>query len=139
MGKNYDYVTTAVIDGVPVGTFDTFSGGDAPRGNTKRRHGGQLNKTVHGGMPDHSNVTIGRNHDALRDQKLVRRLLGIGKGSHRPIPIAVSRQPYEGGERLAVDPIIYRGLVENCTPGDSDADSDELVDYTIEMTVESVA
>ena len=132
--KTHDQLVTVTVGGVPLGTFDTFSGGAQSRENTKHRPGGSTRQTVHGGLPSYDDVTVTRVPrvgDAARVNAWLKRT--------DPIPMSVSVTETNGGRVVPGTQRTYRGVVANINPGDYDSDGDDLRSVELQMTVEDVS
>ena len=129
-----NYLNTVTVGGRNLGVFDRFSGGNRTSTNTKRRHGGSIRKKVHPSYGEFDTVTVGRDYDLAAMHAEVRRMLT----TETPLPMVVRRQPLDAERRPFGDSLIYQGFVETVSPGDIDADAEDLTDIEITMTVGSV-
>lgn len=115
------------------GLFDTFGGSGRTFGNVKRRHGGKNQETVHRGKSRLQQTTLGRDFKASRDHGYLRRLQ-----THSGPSLAarhVETVLDDAGNPFGV-PTTEVGFIATFTPGDTDANADELRNWTIVIDVE---
>ena len=75
------FLVTLVIDGVDLGVWDKWDGGDKDSTQTKYRSGGEPDEEDLGGGVTHSDLTLTRNYRLSRDAPILGFLLnkvGIG-------------------------------------------------------------
>lgn len=112
-------LVTAVVDGRPLGVFDTLSGGETAADISKRRAGGGVQRTYTNGKRDTSDVTITRDYDRDRDVELARWLrtrVGRAFGS-------VNDQPLDDDDVAWGKPTVFTGRLQSVNTGDVDSDS----------------
>ena len=121
--------TTASLDGVPLGEFRTFSGGDLTSADIKSVRGAGQTERARGGRQTVGNVTIGREDDGSIDLKWVASRRGKGT-------MTVTRTPLDDdGNPLNARSITYTGKPVRVAPGEGDAQADtDLDEFEIEMS-----
>lgn len=128
-------LVSATIDGVDLGVFDTFEGGDADSDETKYFPGGMAPQRTLGGLPMVTNVTVGRLYDLARDHDIVRGLMNRqGKAQ-----MTVSKQPLDIDGNPFGRPIIYHGILKTITPPKSDSNSNSASVWTAVLSTEGSA
>lgn len=125
------YLTTAVIDGQPIGIFDTFSGGEVTAEVTKHRPGGMVGENSHAALPTYGDVTIGRELDRERDVELFRRLLSrVGRAQ-----AALSKQPLDDNGAPWGKPFTYTGRFNGMTDPEADSTSSDVSMFELTFVI----
>lgn len=126
---------TATVDGVPLGVFDTLSGGVTSAEVSKRRAGGMGSQYSKVALPDNEDVTISRDYDRERDHELRRTLM---RRTGRAMA-TISEQPLDDDGVPWGKPIVYTGRLSGVSPSEVDANSGD--DRMLELTfvIEQVA
>lgn len=123
---------TVTIDGRPMGVWDTLTGGDVDSEETKYRPGGMQPQISLGGTTTVNNVALGRllTRD---DWPFMRDLMArrVGKA-----PVTVSRQPLDEDGNPFGRPMVYRGILQNVTPGDTDSNASDAQVWEITVSTE---
>ena len=133
MSTSRQYAVTAVLDGQPLGVFDSFSGGGVDSEELKYRPGGMAEEISLGGQRMVENVTIARLYDLVRDHAQVPQLIArVGKGE-----VVVSKQPLDTDGNVFGRPLVYRGKLKRVTPPEHDSTSNDAA--TIELEVSTVS
>lgn len=128
MARQDQILTTASLDGVYLGEFQTFSGGDFTAPSVKATRGAGRGEIERGGRQTTGNVTIGREDDGAVSLNWLRTRRGKGR-------MVVHRTPLDddGNPRMA-DQIVYTGKLLEVRPGDGDTLSDSQLDnFELEM------
>lgn len=126
------WANTVTIDGVPLGLWDTMSGGDVDSQETKYKPGGLQPEISLGGSTTVNNVTLGRllsREDWPFMQSLMSRR--VGRAS-----VTVARQPLDTDGNPFGAPLVYRGVLQNVTPGDTDSTSSDAQIWEITVSTE---
>jgi hypothetical protein len=119
MSTAQNYLVTVTVDGRPVGTFDTLSGGEVSADVGKHRPGGMVGETSHPALPTYGDVTVSRELDRQRDVELYRSLLPrCGRA-----PVSISKQPLDENGAPWGRPFTYTGRLNTMT--DPDVDSND--------------
>jgi len=110
---------TLTIDGVPLGVWDTLSGGEVEAEDTKHRPGGMGAQVSLGGPSMTNNITMTRLL-GQSDWDFMRYLMQSRVGRAECV---VSRQPLDRDKNPFGRPLVYRGVLQRCAPGDTDSNS----------------
>lgn len=132
MSTQQNSLVTVVVDGQPLGVFDTLSGGDVTAEPTKRRSGGMGPLKAYGALPDYDDVTVSRVYERERDHELLRRLrTRVGKAN-----ASVSEQPLDEDGAPWGRPTTYTGRLIGLTPGEADSESSDprMFELTFQIT-----
>lgn len=126
------WANTVTIDGVPLGVWDTLSGGDVEAEETKYRPGGLSPQISLGGNTTTNNVTLGRllgrdDWDFMHDLMASR----VGKAA-----VTVARQPLDVDGNPFGRPLVYSGVLQNVNPGDVDSNSSDAQVWEITVSTE---
>lgn len=122
---------TVMIDGVPLGVWDTFDGGGADSEETKYRPGGMKPEISLGGARMLTNMTLSRLLEQ-EDWDTMRGLMNkTGKAQ-----CTVSRQPLDIDGNPWGRPLTYRGTLKAVTPTGSDSNSSNAHTWEIEISTE---
>lgn len=113
---------TLVVDGRPLGVFDTFSGGEPSAEVQKSRPGGMGGERSHAALPTFGDVTVGRELDQQRDLELYRSLINrTGRA-----PVSASKQLLDENGAPVGRPLPYTGRLSGMTDPESDSNSNDL-------------
>lgn len=121
---------TLTIDNIPLGVWDTLTGGDVQASETKWKPGGMQPERSLGGSTTVNNVTLGKLLD-VEDWPTLRRLMQTRTGKGRAV---VARRPLDSDGNTAGDPIVYTGTLLHVTPGDTDSNSTAAQVWTVEIS-----
>lgn len=126
------WANTVTIDGRPLGVWDTLAGGDVDADETKYRPGGMAPQKSLGGPPTTNNVTLGRLLDR-EDWDFMHSLMAsrVGKAD-----VVVARQPLDTDGNPFGRPLVYRGVLQNVNPGDTDSNSSDAQVWEIVVSTE---
>jgi hypothetical protein len=132
-GTEQAELITAVVNGVNLGKFNTWSGGDVTSKPPQVRQGGQANRQSFPVHADYSNIKIGRVHQADRDVELVAGLMIIaGK-----VPGSVTIQGLDADGNAYGQSHTYTGLFMGVSGLKGDTTSEAIQNYDLEFTVDS--
>lgn len=135
MATQQENLITVVVDGQPLGVFDTLTGGDTSASPVKHRAGGMGSQKSYPALPEHADVTVSRVLERERDRELVRKLrLRTGRAS-----ASISEQPLDDDGAPWGKPTIYTGKLSGVKPGDADSNSVDLQMFELTLTIEDVA
>jgi hypothetical protein len=127
---------TATVDGINLGVFDTFTGGNVSAEVSKRRAGGaKSRRATLGGPRDVDDVTIAREFVHQRDHALAAQL-EQRTGSAEAV---VTRQPLDANQAPYGRPKTYAGILQNVAYPDADSDSADTAMLELTFVVEDVA
>lgn len=128
-------LVTAVVDGQPLGVFDSRSGGEVDSEVSKRYVGGQRVQQIYKGLRAAGDVTITRGYERERDHELARTLeqrAGLA-------PMSVSEQPLDDEGNPWGKPKTWTGKLKSVNTGDYDAQSGEPRIIELVMVAQDVA
>lgn len=126
---------TVVVDGQPLGTFDTRTGGETTAEVSKRRPGGMAREKAYAALPTTGNVTVTRVRERERDADLARRLRQrVGRAT-----MVVSDQPLDDDGAVWGTPTVWTGKLSSVNDGDADSDSSEPRMFELVCTATEVA
>lgn len=128
-------LVTAVVDGQPLGVFDSRSGGEVDSEVSKRYVGGQRVQQIYKGLRATGDVTITRGYERERDHELARTLeqrAGLA-------PMSVSEQPLDDEGNPWGKPKTWTGKLKSVNTGDYDAQSGEPRIIELVMVAQDVA
>jgi hypothetical protein len=123
---------TLTIDGRPMGVWDTMDGGDVESEETKYRPGGMAPQVALGGVTTVNNVTLGRLLTS-DDWPFMRDLMANRTGK---APCIVARQPLDTDGNAFGTPLVYRGVLQHVTPGNTDSNSSDAQVWEIVVSTE---
>lgn len=126
------WANTVTIDGRPLGVWDTLSGGDVDAEETKYRPGGMQPQVSLGGTTTVNNVSLGRLL-GRQDWDFMHNLMANRVGKAR---VTVARQPLDVDGNPFGRPLVYRGTLQNVTPGDTDSNSSDAQVWEITVSTE---
>jgi hypothetical protein len=125
-------ITTASVDGVALGVFRTFSGGNATAPSIKSSPGAGQGEVERGGRQQVSNVTIGREDDGTADLAWLMARRGKGRMIVHRTPTDPDGNPYMARQR------VFTGVLLDVNVGDGDIMSTtDLDDFTLVMGCDS--
>lgn len=127
------WAVSLVIDGQPLGIWDTLGGGEVDSEETTYRPGGMAPRVSLGGSRTVGNVTLARLLDRGRDWDLMRHLAANRTGKADCI---VSRQPLDEDGNPWGRPMVYRGKLKTVTPPDVDSNSSDAATWELTITPE---
>lgn len=125
---------TVTIDGVPLGVWDTLSGGEVEAEDTKHRPGGMGEQISLGGPTITNNVSLARMLSST-DWDYMRYLMQsrVGKAE-----VIVARQPLDRDKNPFGRPLVYRGVLQRVAPGDTSSESADTQMWEITVSTEGV-
>lgn len=131
MTTSQQHLVTVVIDGNPVGVFDTFSGGEASAEVAKHRPGGMVGENSYAALPTYGDVTVGRERDRLRDLELYRTLLGrVGRAQ-----ASLSKQVLDDTGAPVGKPFTYTGRLSGLSDPEYDSTSSDPSLYELTFVI----
>jgi hypothetical protein len=126
--------TTASLNGVPLGEFRTFSGGELTSADVKSAVAAGQTERSRGGRKTIGNVTIGREFNAAVDD-----LQEYGRHRGHPDQLVVTRQPLDDDFNAKGKSLTYTCTLVRVAPGGADLQGDGLDDLELEGSVSEVA
>lgn len=103
---------------LPLGEFDTFSGGNLTSADNKKTRGAGGIRKARGGRQDVEDVTIGREDDGGVNLKQLAPLRGR-------LPMTVTRTPLDDDKNpRTAEAITYTGILMSINIPDGDSDDD---------------
>jgi hypothetical protein len=126
--------TTASLNGVPLGEFRTFSGGELTSADTKSAVAAGQTERSRGGRKTIGNVTISREFIPDRDD-----LQEYGRHRGKPELLVITRQPLDDDYNAKGKSLTYTCTLIRVAPGGADLASDGLDDLELEGSVSEVA
>ena len=125
--------TTASVDGVNLGEFRSFSGGELTSADIKSVSGAGQVERARGGRQTVGNVTIAREDDG----KVNFKQLAAKRGKKK---MTVTRTPLDDdGNPQTARAITYTGKLMRVSPGEGDAQSDtDLDEVELEMSCDGI-
>lgn len=121
MSATSQSLVTVVVDGKPIGTWDTRSGGESTAEVSKRRPGGSSQEKATRGRGTIGDITVGRERERERDIALESSLRPrVGRAQ-----MVVIEQPLDDDDIPWGKPTTWTGILSSVTPGDYDSDSDD--------------
>lgn len=130
--RSDQWANTVTVDGVPLGLWDTLSGGDVESEETKYRPGGMTPQVSLGGSVTVNNITLGRLLNR-EDWDFMHALMAnrVGKAE-----VVVARQPLDADANPFGRPMVYRGVLMSVNPGDTDSNSSDAQVWEITVSTE---
>jgi len=117
MSRQDQYNVTVTIDGIQLGTFDTFKGGEIDSEETKYKQGGMVPEISLGGSISVSNIILERLYVLVRDHPQVGVMKSkVGKGE-----VIVVKQPLDINAVPFGAPIVYQGKLKKYSPPPTDS------------------
>jgi hypothetical protein len=114
------------------GTWDKMTGGGLAAGATSYRPGGMAPPVSLGGQKVTANVVVSRLYRLGRDHDVVQQVLdGVGKSN-----MVVTKQPLDIEGNVYGRPIVYKGVLDRCTPPEVDSEQAGAGLIELEMVVE---
>lgn len=127
------WANTVTIDDRPMGVWDTLSGGDVEANETKYKPGGMAPEVSLGGSTTVNNVTLGKLLAGRADWDFMHRLMAQRVGKAK---VTVARQPLDVDGNPFGRPMVYRGVLNNVVPGDTDSNSSDAHVWEITISTE---
>jgi len=128
------WLTTVTLDGVALGVFDTFSGGEGDSEEQRYPPGGMADEVSLGGRRTFGNVTIGRNLDALVDWPRIKWYYSR-RGSGR---VVIGRTPLSSDGVRSGDPLTFTGTLKTVTLPEVDSTGTDAAILELEVTTDGV-
>lgn len=121
---------TVVVDGVDLGTFDKFSGGEIDSEETTYLPGAMGPRVALGGTVTIGAVTVSRLYDLARDHGRVHWLISrAGKGA-----VTINKQPLDVDGNVYGRPLVYTGRLKQVNPPEIDSESSDAALIELEVT-----
>lgn len=125
-GTEQSELVTVVVNGSTIGTFSTWTGGDAMATSAQHRSGGQANMTSYRTRAKYSEMTVGRPVNLAVDWETIRSLIplaGLVPGSVTLQPLDADLNAY-GASRTATGMFLGVGGLK----GDSNSEAIQTFD-----------
>lgn len=122
---------TVIIDGSPLGTFDTRTGGDTAAEPAKHRGGGMGTFKAYAALPDTEEVTVTRVYERERDHELLRRL----RARAGRAVMVITEQPLDDDGARWGRPTVYTGRLSKVATGEVDSESGDPRMYELTQLV----
>ena len=130
MSRKDQYRVTVSVDGLDLGVFDTFEGGEVDSEEKKYKPGGMAPEVSLGGSKSVSNITVGRLYVLERDHALLPTLFAkVGKGT-----VTANKQPLDVDGNVFGKPLVYTGKLKTVTPPDADSNSGDEAILALEIS-----
>lgn len=129
------YLLTMVVDGQALGTFDSFSGGDAAAKSVKHRPGGMGPEKSYASLPSYTDITVARVLEPARDWELIRALT---QKSGR-VDASLTVQPLDADGKAWGSPKTYSGQFLGVKDGKVDSTSDALRMFELDMSCDVIS
>lgn len=127
------WLVAVTLQGVNLGVWDSFSGGETDSEESKYRPGGMNEELSGGGRATIGNVTIARYQDdwLLNLQRWIRSQCGAGRGT-------IGRVPLNAWKAQIGPPEWYGGTLKAFSPPDIDSMGSDFALVELEWTIDSV-
>lgn len=126
-----EYDVTVTVDGVSLGTFDTFAGGEIDSEEVLYKPGGMGSRLALGGSQLIGNITLQKIYDIAQVHSLVHWLATrAGKGS-----VVVNKQPLDVDGNVFGRPLVYTGKLKKVHPPEPDSQATDAAVLELEVTV----
>lgn len=135
MSSQQHSLITVVVDGVPLGVFDSRTGGETTAEVTKYRPGGMAKQKNRKALPDTSELTVSREFEFDRDNdlsKVLRTRAGLAPMSVNSQPLGLDGAPFG-------KPTTWTGELSSVNTGDEDSNSNDGRMFELGMTVSEVS
>lgn len=135
MSAAHQSLVTAVIDGKPYGEWSSRSGGDPTAENSKYRPAGGRKQKVRKGLSDYSDVVIGREKEHDVDYAVERQLRPrVGRAN-----AIITDQPLDWDDVPFGKPTVFIGVLMGMSGGESDANSDDGMEFELTFIITEVS
>lgn len=131
-GTKQAQLCTVSLNGVSLGVYDTWTGGDPSAAVPQHRSGGQRTMQSYRALPKFSMMTVGRIAQTQRDWELIRSLVATAG----QVPMSVTLQPLDADGNAYGNSRTASGMFAGQKGLDGDSDSDALQPYSLDMTVD---
>ena len=134
MSTAQNWAITVAVAGRPLGVFDTKNGGETTAEVTKYRPGGMAPQKINPALPEHGDVTVGREFEPALTNNMrayLRPLVGRAN-------MTASAQPLDAFGVPFGPPIVYTGTLTGMTDPDADSESADTSMFEITMSVKDV-
>ncbi|HXH77316.1 hypothetical protein [Nocardioides sp.] len=121
MASQQNSLITVAVDGIPLGVWDTRTGGESSAEVSKYRPGGMAKQKLRSGLPEVGDVTVSREFEFDRDNDLQKRL----RARAGRAPMSVSDQPLDDDGVAFGKPTVWSGRLNSVNAGDSDSNSSD--------------
>lgn len=131
MSTQQQSLVTVVVDGIPLGVFDTLSGGEITSENSKHRAGGMGRQKSYPAMADTDDITVSRVFERDRDAEKLRQLRRrVGRAA-----ASATEQPLDDDGAPWGTPTTYTGTLIGIAPGEADSNSSDprMFELTIQV------
>jgi hypothetical protein len=125
------YDVRVSVDGVNLGTFDKFTGGEIDSEETTYKPGAMGPRIALGGSQTPGNVTVSVLYDLSRFQSIIHWLIGrAGKGA-----MVINKQPLDVDGNAFGRALVYPGTLKQVHPPEPDSEANDAAQLELEMTV----
>jgi hypothetical protein len=133
MGTKAQYRIRLIVAGRDCGIFDRKSGGDVSATLPKHRSGGMGPQKTYRGPREIANIVLGRvkereDRDDVEQVNWLYTQVGLGDATVIEIPLGSDGRPFGNGP-------VRNGIVERVSGAEADADSSDLDEYEVEISV----
>lgn len=135
MTSQQQWLITGTVDGIPIGIFDSHSGGGADADVQKHRGGGMGEEKAYAAMPAFGDVTITRVCERERDVELHRRLF---PRAGRALA-SLSFQPLDDNGSPWGTPFTRSGRFKSISDPESDSNSASPATFELGFVITSAA
>lgn len=125
-----NFLVTVTADGIPLGTFDSFEGGDGDSEENKYPPGGMGDEESLGGRQTRDNFTVGRRYKPERDHPIFA-WLDSRRGKAE---IVASKQILDRDKNPFGAPTVYRGTLKKVSGPKHDSTSNDVAKLMLECT-----
>lgn len=129
MSRVDQYDVTVTLDGEPLGTFDTLSGGEIDSEETTYKPGAMGARVSLGGSVNIGNVTVAVLYDLSRIHTIVHWMISrVGKGD-----VVIKKQPLDVDGNVFGRPLVYSGKLKQVNPPEHDSESSDAARVELEV------
>jgi hypothetical protein len=130
MSRVDQYDVRVSVDGVNLGTFDKFAGGEVDSEETTYKPGAMAPRIALGGSTNVGNVTVSVLYDLTRIHQIVHWLMSrVGKGT-----VVVNKQPLDVDGLAYGRPLVYSGRLKQVHPPEPDSEGSDAALLEMEIT-----
>lgn len=134
MSSQQNSLITVAADGIPLGVFDSRSGGESTAEVSKYRPGGMAKQKTRSGLPESGDLTVAREFEFERDLELSRTLrTRVGRAQ-----VTVNSQPLDDQGAPYGKPTTWTGKLNSVNTGDEDSNSADGRMFELAITVAEV-
>lgn len=134
MGLTRNALVTVAVDGTPLGTWTTKTGGKLDSDEVKFRSGGMDDQVALGGPATRDNVVVSREYDTYMQTKLAFLENRVGTGS-----MTVTFTPLGNNKTQSGPAVTYGGILKSVSTPDADDNASEVAMIELELSVNQTA